>query len=423
MRRKGSDIDRRTVLGLTVGGAVGLALPSCKKSSETSGGAGGSTAAGTRDVLIGYVSPQTGPLAPFTAADTFIVDRVVKALDAKGIMVDGKKAKFTVKRVDSQSNPTKAGEAATGLISGDKVDLIVVGHTPDTTNPVAAVCEATKTPCISSLAPIGPWLSGAPYEWTYHFFWDLDDIIKVFTGMWDTLPTNKVVGGLWPNDPDGQAWAPAFTKALTDKGYKVVDAGRYPNGTTDFTAFIQKWKEAGVEIVTGVPIPPDWAACWRQCTQSGYKPKIASIGKAILFPAAVEAIGPGLAEGLSSEVWWSPAHPFKSSLTGETAAELAAAFPQQWAQPLGFVYALFEIAGDVLARAQSTDKEKVKKAIAATKLDTMVGPVSFDDKHVGRTPLVGGQWTKGEKYPWDLRVVYNETAPAIKKTAELKAIG
>src|SRR6185503_18084259 len=203
-----------------------------------------------------------------------------------------------------------------GLISGDKVDLIVVGHTPDTTNPVGAVCEATKTPCISSLAPIGPWLSGAPYEWTYHFFWDLDDIIKVFTGMWDTLPTNK-----------------------------VVDVGRYPNGTTDFTVFIQKWKEAGVEIVTGVPIPPDWAACWRQCNQQGFKPKIASIGKAILFPAAVEAIGPGLAEGLSSEVWWSPAHPFKSSLTGETAAELAAAFPQQWAQPLGFVYALFEVAG------------------------------------------------------------------------------
>ena len=142
-----------------------------------------------------------------------------------------------------------------------------------------------------------------------------------------------------------------------------------------------------------------------------------------MFPAAVEALGDNLAEGLSSEVWWSPAHPFKSSLTGETAAALAAAYPQQWAQPLGFVYALFEIAGDVLARAQSTDKEKVKKALAATKLDTMVGPVHFDDKHVGRTPLVGGQWTKGDKYPWDLRIVYNETAPEIRKTAELKAIG
>ncbi|HEU4726865.1 MAG TPA: ABC transporter substrate-binding protein [Kofleriaceae bacterium] len=408
-----------------MGGAVGLALAGCKKKSSEPGGASGRSGPSedTREVVIGYVSPQTGPLAPFAAADAFIVDRVVKALDAKAIMVDGKKARFRVQRADSQSNPTRAGEVAQSLISGDKVDLMVVAHTPDTTNPVGAVCEATRTPCISTAAPIGPWLSGAPYEWTFHFFWDLPDIIKVFTGMWDTLPTNKVVGALWPNDPDGTAWTEAFTKALTEKGYKVIDPGRYPNGTTDFTVFVQKWKEAGAEIITGVPIPPDWAACWRQCAQAGFKPKIASIGKAILFPAAVEAIGGSLPEGLSSEVWWSPAHPYKSSLTGESAGELAGAFPQQWSQPLGFVYALFEIAGDVLARAKTTDKEMVKKALAATRLDTIVGPISFDDKHVGRTPLVGGQWTKGDKYPWDLRVVYNETAPAIKKTAELKAIG
>src|SRR5215470_13561779 len=186
-------IDRRTFLELSAGGALALALPACKKTEPTGGGSGGGSGE-ARDITIGYVSPQTGPLAPFAAADAFIIERVTKALDAKGIQVDGKKAKFTIKRADSQSNPTKAGEAAQGLITRDKVDLMVVGHTPDTTNPVGAVCEATKTPCVSSLAPIGPWLAGAPYEWTFHFFWDLPDIISVFTGMWDTLPTNKVVG-------------------------------------------------------------------------------------------------------------------------------------------------------------------------------------------------------------------------------------
>jgi branched-chain amino acid transport system substrate-binding protein len=409
---------------------MALALPGCKKSEDKPGGGGGSSAGGSggsgggsRQIVIGYVSPQTGPLAPFAAADAFIIERAVKALDAKGIMVDGARATFRVARVDSQSNPTKAGEVAKGLIDGEKIDLMVVAHTPETTNPVGAVCEASRVPCISTVAPIGPWLSGGPYEWTYHFFWDLPDIIAVFTGMWDAVPTNKVVGGLWPNDADGTAWAGAFTKALTDKGYKVIDPGRFPIGTSDFTAFIQQWKKAGAEIITGVPIPPDWAACWRQCAQQAYRPKVASIGKAILFPAAVEALGGDLAEGLTSEVWWSPSHPYKSSLTGESAGDLAGAFEQQWSQPLGFVYAMFEVAGDVLARAQSADKEKVRQALAATKLDTIVGPLAFDDKHVARTPLVGGQWTKGEKHPWDLRVVYNATADTIPKTAEIKAIG
>src|ERR1041384_3060100 len=235
MRRKHNEIDRRTVLGLSVGGALGLALPGCKKSADTgtSGGSGGAGGGETKEVVIGYVSPQTGPLAPFAAADAFIVERITKALDAKGISVDGKKARFTIKRVDSQSTPTRAGEAAQGLITGDKIDLMVVGHTPDTTNPVGAVCEASKVPCVSSLAPIGPWLAGAPDEWTYHFFWDLPDIINVFTGMWDTLPTNKVVGALWPNDTDGSAWAPAFTQALEAKRYKRIDPGRYPNGRSE----------------------------------------------------------------------------------------------------------------------------------------------------------------------------------------------
>ncbi len=426
----GRGIGRRTFMEWSAGGAMALALPGCKKSEDKPGGGGGGSSGGasgggggTRQIVIGYVSPQTGPLAPFAAADAFIIERAVKALDAKGIMVNGARATFRVARVDSQSNPTKAGEVAKGLIDGEKVNLMVVAHTPETTNPVGAVCEASRVPCISTVAPIGPWLSGGPYEWTYHFFWDLPDIIAVFTGMWDAVPTNKVVGGLWPNDADGTAWAGAFTKALTDKGYKVIDPGRFPIGTTDFTAFIQQWKKAGVEIVTGVPIPPDWAACWRQCAQQAYRPKVASIGKAILFPAAVEALGGDLAEGLTSEVWWSPSHPYKSSLTGESAGDLAGAFEQQWSQPLGFVYAMFEVAGDVLARAQSADKEKVRQALAATKLDTIVGPLAFDDKHVARTPLVGGQWTKGEKHPWDLRVVYNATADTIPKTAEIKAIG
>jgi branched-chain amino acid transport system substrate-binding protein len=127
--RNRNEIDRRTLLGLSVGGAMALGLPGCKKSGDTGGGSGSSGGGGggaggagggdTREVVIGYVSPQTGPLAAFAAADAFIVERVVKALDAKGIVVDGKKAKFRVKTIDSQSIPTKAGEAAQGLISGD----------------------------------------------------------------------------------------------------------------------------------------------------------------------------------------------------------------------------------------------------------------------------------------------------------------
>ena len=58
-------------------------------------------------------------------------------------------------------------------------------------------------------------------------------------------------------------------------------------------------------------IPPDFTTFWNQALQQGFKPKVASVGKALLFPVAVEALGKN-GNNLSSEVWWSPHHPFKS---------------------------------------------------------------------------------------------------------------
>ncbi|TGR73728.1 ABC transporter substrate-binding protein, partial [Mesorhizobium sp. M1C.F.Ca.ET.193.01.1.1] len=127
------------------------------------------------------------------------------------------------------------------------------------------------------------------------------------------------------------------------------------------------------------------------------------IGKAILFPQAVEALGK-TGNNLSSEVWWTPSHPFKSSLTGDSSAQLAEGFTKAtgrpWTQPIGFVHALFELAADVMKRADAGDNAAVINAIAATKLDTIVGPIAwnganlppFATKNVAKTPLVGGQW-------------------------------
>jgi hypothetical protein len=46
-----------------------------------------------------------------------------------------------------------------------------------------------------------------PFKWTYHFFWGLEDLIGVYSEIWPGVPTNKKMGVLWPNDPDGLAFA------------------------------------------------------------------------------------------------------------------------------------------------------------------------------------------------------------------------
>jgi branched-chain amino acid transport system substrate-binding protein len=424
-------ISRRTILkGAAATGAMagmsGLPMPAIAQGTA---------------IKLGYVSPQTGPLAAFAEADNFIIDGFKAAAKAAGMNVE-----VIVK--DSQSNPNRAAEVASELIVDDGINLMLVASTPETTNPVTTTCEAEEVPCISTVAPWQPWFIGQqanpgdpgswkPFNSAFHFFWGLEDVIAVFTNMWAQVETNKSVGGLFPNDGDGNAWGDpnvGFPPVLDKLGYKLTDPGRYQNLTDDFSAQINAFKQANCEIITGVMIPPDFTTFWNQAKQQGFTPKVASIGKAILFPQAVEALGDA-GHNLSSEVWWSPSHPFKSSLTGASSADLAAGFTEAtgrpWTQPIGFVHALFEVASDVMKRVgDPSDSAAVIEAIAATKLDTIVGPLAWDganlppfaQKNVAKTPLVGGQWRLKDGGGYDLVITDNQTAPNIPTGGTMEPI-
>jgi branched-chain amino acid transport system substrate-binding protein len=381
------------------------------------------------EILIGLPNPSTGPLAGFGEASPWAHEKALEAINKDGgifIKEEGKKLPVKVKMADTESDPTKTSELTAKLILKDNVDLMTVMHTPDTVNPADAMCERYKMPCISLDAPVEAWKNGGPYTWSYHAFWTVDSATDLFMGMWEKFTggqMKKVLGGFWPNDPDGATWSEIFKKKASGKGYKVVDPGRFPYFNKDFSSFISMFKKEGVEVITGTLIAPDWATAWKQCHQQGFIPKMATVAKACLFPSDVQAIGGDLPQGLTTEVWWSPFHPFKSSLTGQTTKDICDLWEKetgkQWTPPIGFKYAGFEIAADALRRCQTLEKEALRKAIGDTVMDTIVGPIKYNSEHYSETPLVGGQWVKGKKWPWELQIVYNEGHPEIKKTGEL----
>jgi branched-chain amino acid transport system substrate-binding protein len=422
------DRTNRVTRRRALGGAAGLAA---------AGSLGMPAIAQAGRIRIGYVSPQTGPLAPFAEADNFVITGVREATKA-GLAIGGRNQAIEIVVKDSQSNPNRAAEVASDLILKDKVDLMLVASTPETTNPVCDQCEVNEVPCVSSVAPWQPWFfarGGKPdtgFKYTYHFFWGLEDVIAVFTNMWGQVPTNKSVGGLFPNDGDGNAWGDkerGFPPVLAKQGYKLTDPGRFQNLNDNFSAQISAFKSANVEIVTGVVIPPDLTTFWNQAQQQGFKPKAVSIGKALLFPVVLEGLG-NAGHNLSTEVWWTPSHPFKSSLTGASAKQLGDGYTQatkkQWTQPIGFVHALFEVAVDVLKRSKGAgDRAGVLDAIAKTKLDTIVGPIAWGSgpvKNVAKTPLVGGQWRRGGAFKYDLVITDNKTAPGIPLGGKMEPI-
>jgi len=408
-------INRRTLIK---SGAAVIAAPALLDANSAS--------AQAKVIKIGHVSPKTGPLAGFGEADEFILKQVRDVL-GKGLQSGGKTYQVQIVSKDSQSSGSRAAEVASELILSDKIDLMVTSGTPDTTNPVSDQAEVNEVPCVATNCPWQPYFFGRRgdpakgFTWTYLFFWGLEDVIAAFTALWDGAPTNKVVGGLFPNDADGNAWGDkerGLPPALTAAGYKLIDPGRYQQMNNDFSSQIAAFKAAGVEIVTGVMIPPDFATFWSQAAQQGLKPKVVTIGKALLFPSAVAALGPR-GNNLTSEIWWSPNHPFKSGLTGQSCQQLAdayvAATKRPWSQPIGFQHAMFEVAIDVLKRAKAIEPKAILDSIVATNYQSIVGPVQWTGKpvkNVTKTPLVAGQWQmKGDKL--ELVITANRPHPNI----------
>jgi branched-chain amino acid transport system substrate-binding protein len=413
-----------------------LVLTACGASlGGNDAGGGGGAGGGDQKLTIGYVTPQTGALAAFGEADKFVVDQMNGYFKDHPVQAGGKSFAVDIVVKDTQSDSRRAGEVAAELINGG-ADVILAASTPDTVNPVADQCEANGVPCITTVAPWQPFYLGRggtpdkPFKWTYHFFWGLEDVEKVYQDMWGQVDTNKQAAALWPNDPDGNAWSGDFPKAVGAGGYTVTNPGLYENGTQDFTAQISAFRKADTQVLLGVPIPPDFATFWQQAQQQGFQPKIATVAKALLFPSAVEAIGPS-ANNLCTEVWWSPQHPFKSSLTGQSAKQLADAYEQatgrQWTQPVGFVHGLFEVAAAALTKAGGKDHQAVADALRTLQVSTVVGDLDWTSgpvPNVAKTPLVGGQWraTPGGQHPFDLVIVSNTLAPQIPTAGRVASL-
>jgi branched-chain amino acid transport system substrate-binding protein len=395
---------------------------------------GGGGDAGT--IQIGLVTPRTGQAAGFGEVDPYILG-LVKDATKDGIKAgDGKTYDIKIIPKDSQSSPQRAAQVANELINGDKVDLMLASSTPEVVNPVSDACEAAGVPCISTVLPWQAWYFGrgakegdkAAFKYTYHFSFGVEDFATGYFKSWGQIPTNKVVGLLYPNDADGNALRDALPPLMEKAGFKVVDTGAYNDGLNDFSAQIAKLKSGNCQIFNTFPLPPDFATFWRQAAQQGYRPIIPQIAKTGLFPSQVEALGK-LGHGLIGTAFWTNTFPYSSSLVKKTSAELASGYQdsqgKQWTQMVGSTAALFDV-GMALIKAAPDPKDKagVANAMTTLKVDTPLGRLDWTSgpvKNVTRTPLINCQWVKGSgKYPLDLHVIDNSDDKKVPVAARMK---
>ncbi len=445
MDRQGADdrmlrdqpIARRSLLkgagaGTLAVGAGGF-LSACSSGIK---GAGGPAKTGT--ITIGFVTPLTGPLAGFASGDQYVLSQIRSSSPyKKGFKVGGKTYKVNIVVQDSQSDPNRASAVARHLILQSNVDMILTTSTPETTNPVAGASEKLGTPCLSTVCPWESWYAGlggnpvkptTTFKYCTLFFFGLKEFQGCFVPMWNRIHTNKVVACQYPNDSDGNAFRGAFEPLIKASGYKVVDGGAYQDGTADFSSMISKFKSKHCQLFSNAPLPPDFNAFWKQASQQGFKPKLATVAKVLLFPADTAALGP-LVNNVATDSWWGPFMPYTSSLTGETASALAAGYTSatgnQWVQSIGSTYALFEVAKEAFSAVSNPhDKAEVANALHNVNYTGMCGALNFAGgpaPGVGIIPPVGVQWKKSTgKFPFEMQVVDNSLNTNVKIQAKLE---
>jgi len=400
-------------------------------------------------IKIGWPAPITGSLAAFAETTPWVAQQIEDYINnvMGGIYLSeyGKKIPIKIIIRDTKSDSDLAASITAELITKDNVDMMLALYSPAMANPISAQCEKYGVPCIVSQTIILSWLMGAPYEWSYCIGLAEPDYAVMFFDTFDSVrnQTNGIIAMINSDDPDGRATAESWKVQADARGYTLVDSGLVPYGTADYSSYITQWKSVGADILTGNMNPVDFAALWRQCNEMGYKPKIVAVARAVLFPSWVEAIGGDLGNGLLQEAWWTPYHPYTSSVTGQTTQELCKAWEdysgKQWTPVLGMTHAVLEVAVDAIKRAGSLNKTKIRDALAETNLNTIVGPINFKapltpqqqaryqpfpemiqykDHYVVIPPVVI-QWVRGTKWPWDPQIVYNWESPEIPETAEM----
>ncbi|MFJ4950612.1 ABC transporter substrate-binding protein [Streptomyces sp. NPDC088760] len=389
-------------------------------------------------LCIGVVAPLTGRLAPLGAPLGYVLRAL--APDLTHLRNGGRRYEVTVAVRDSRSEPEAARQAVRALADEDGARIVLTMAGTRVLPAVADACEEAAVPCVSTTFPWQAYLHARGvgrehrFRWTYHFAWGLDDIARVFAGLWEGVSVSGAVGCLWNDDLQGRLLRHeryGFPPALSGRGHRLADLGAYREPAGDFGEQVGRLREHGAGIVTSAATATDLALFHRQAREAGLRPRLITCSRWLTYPHIHTSPDPDVHAELGDArvatlVYWSPGHPYRSSLDGITCAELARAYQEAtgapWLQPLGLAHALLETAHHALATAADpADRASVADALARTRLDTIAGTLDWTTgpaPNIALLPLVGGQWQPGPNGP-RLTVVTNAGHPEVPLTGDL----
>lgn len=329
-------------------------------------------ASAAEDVKIGVILPLTGPLATIGQTCRHGLDFAVKEVNEAGGVKAFGGAKIKLLYADSRGDPKIGLSEAERLIIGDKVSALLGAYQSSVTLTTTQVAERYKVPYMVLIAVSGAITErGFKYtfkmnekaDWTGRdIIWFLDEMGK------QTSKPMKTLGLLYENTEWGQTSAKSWQKYSKEKGFQIVLDEAYPHGTTDMTPVVLKFKQANPDCVINASYIADMILLLKTMAENKYMPKVfISAGGGEVQPEFIKAVGdqaeylysavPGSGDAHVKKTWYKAyAEAFEKENKVAPHVNSNAA------------YATISLLLDALERAGSNDREKIRDALAATKI-------------------------------------------------------
>ncbi len=198
-------------------------------------------------VKIGHVGPTSGQIAHLGKDNENGARMAIDELNAKGVTIGGKKAKFELLAEDDGADP-KQGTAAAQKLVDAKVNGVVGHLNSGTSIPASKIYSDAGIPQISPSAT-NPKYTRQGYKTTFRVVADDVHLGGTLGKYAVTQLKGKSIAVIDDRTAYGQGVADEFEKGVKAAGGKTVDRQFTTDKATDFTAILTSLKAKNPDIV------------------------------------------------------------------------------------------------------------------------------------------------------------------------------
>ena len=329
-------------------------------------------------VKIGHVGPISGSIAHLGKDNENGAKMAVEELNAKGVMIGGKKVKLELVLEDDAGDP-KQGTAVAQKLADLKVSGVIGHLNSGTSIPASKIYSAAGIPQISPSAT-NPAFTRAGYKTTFRVVADDVHLGGTLGRYAVSTLKGKSIAVIDDRTAYGQGVAEEFVKAVKKAGGNVVGQEFTTDKATDFMPILTTLKGKNPDVIFFGGMDAVAGPMMRQMKNLGIKAKFMG-GDGICSSELAKLAGDGMADG---QVVCAEAGGVEGSQKAgldKFNADFKKKFNADVQVYAPYVYDALNVMVAAMVKAGSSEPAKYLPVLAKTDgYKGVTGNISFDEK-------------------------------------------